>query len=204
MNAVEQLCERAMLLDHGEIKRFDSDVRGVINAHLFGEHNELQASEWQATNERFRNPFFAPVRFAITDNAGHPIDMPASNDTDLFVWMEGDIEQLDPALTIGYAVYSEDGHLLYWSYQTDGPEVSWPKLQIGRNKLVGRIPARFLNEGTYRVELIGGLHFRSWLFEPGMTAPTIFLTIQGGLSESPYWMSKRPGLFAPVLEWRRA
>jgi lipopolysaccharide transport system ATP-binding protein len=202
MNAVEQLCERAMLLEHGQVKRFDSDVRAVINEHLFGEHNELQASEWAATDERFRNPFFSPVRFAITDAAGHPLDMPASNDADMFVTLEGDIEQLDPALTVGYAIYSEDGHLLFWSYQSDRPEENWPKLTIGRNKLVGRIPSRLLNEGTYRVELIGGLHFRSWLFEPGMTAPTIFLTIQGGLSESPYWLAKRPGMLAPVLEWR--
>jgi lipopolysaccharide transport system ATP-binding protein len=25
--------------------------------------------------------------------------------------------------------------------------------------------------------------------------------VQGGLSDSPYWMVKRPGLLAPVLDW---
>jgi lipopolysaccharide transport system ATP-binding protein len=204
MNAVEQLCERAMLLDHGEIKRFDSDVRGVINAHLFGEHNELESSEWHAASDRHTNPFFTPVRFAVTDRNGHALSMPASNDSEMFLTIDGDVEQLDPALTVGYAIYNEDGHLLYWSYQTDGPENRWPRLQIGRNKLAGRIPSRFFNEGTYRIELIASLHFRSWLFEPGVSAPSIFFTIQGGLSESPYWMAKRPGMLAPALEWKLA
>jgi lipopolysaccharide transport system ATP-binding protein len=58
-----------------------------------------------------------------------------------------------------------------------------------------------LNEGTYRLELIGGLHHRQWFFEPGKSAPQIILNIQGGLSDSPLWTVKRPGLFAPVLPW---
>jgi lipopolysaccharide transport system ATP-binding protein len=49
--------------------------------------------------------------------------------------------------------------------------------------------------------LISSLHFRKWLAEPGKSAPSIYLTVQGGLSDSPYWMIKRPGLLAPVMEW---
>jgi lipopolysaccharide transport system ATP-binding protein len=60
-----------------------------------------------------------------------------------------------------------------------------------------------LNEGNYRIELIGGLHFREWLFAPGLNAPHINLTIQGGLSESPYWIARRPGLLAPLLRWEQ-
>ena len=63
------------------------------------------------------------------------------------------------------------------------------------------IPRRLLNEGTYRIELIASLHCRDWLLAPGQNAPSIFLTIQGGLSDSPYWMGRRNGIVAPVLPW---
>ncbi|HEX7524283.1 MAG TPA: hypothetical protein VF357_08775, partial [Candidatus Deferrimicrobium sp.] len=99
------------------------------------------------------------------------------------------------------AIFSEDGSLLYWSYQTDRSEGEWPTLGKGAWILRSRIPPRMLNEGSYRVELIGTLHRRIWLFEPGVNAPGVYMTIWGGLSDSPYWMERRPGLFAPVIEW---
>ena len=64
-----------------------------------------------------------------------------------------------------------------------------------------KIPKHLFNEGHYRIELIGGLHFRKWFFEPGKTAPSVSLEIRGGLSDSPYWMVKRPGTLAPIMEW---
>jgi lipopolysaccharide transport system ATP-binding protein len=68
-------------------------------------------------------------------------------------------------------------------------------------RLKSRLPSRLLNEGTYRIELIASLHFREWLFESGVNAPCVVITIQGGLSDSPYWMVRRPGLLAPVVPW---
>jgi lipopolysaccharide transport system ATP-binding protein len=66
-----------------------------------------------------------------------------------------------------------------------------------------RPPARFLNEGTYRLELIAVLHNRTWLMQPGVSAPQVTLVIQGGLSDSPNWVAKRPGILGPVLNWTR-
>jgi lipopolysaccharide transport system ATP-binding protein len=51
------------------------------------------------------------------------------------------------------------------------------------------------------LEMIGGLHYRAWLFQPNVNAPSVTLTIQGHLSDSPYWISRRPGILAPVLKW---
>jgi hypothetical protein len=34
-----------------------------------------------------------------------------------------------------------------------------------------------------------------------MNTAGIFLTIHGDLSDSPYWMFKRPGIIAPVIGW---
>lgn len=201
MNAIERLCTRAMLLNHGEVRAIRNDVRSVIKDHLFATDTESQGSEWRNSGREYANPWFKPVRFFIGDAGGKPKAMPVQNDVDAWVHIEGDVDLMDPALTVGYALFSEDGHLLYWSYQTDQAPDKWPTLQRGRCGLRSRIPQRFLNEGVYRAELIGSLHYRQWLFQPGVNAPAIFITIQGGLSDSPLWMVKRQGLLAPVLEW---
>ena len=201
MNAIEQLCTACLLLDKGRQMQLSQDVRVVIKEYLFGQGDELESSEWVNHGREFDNPWFKPLRFFISDEHGKKQSMPLSNNSEMWVQIKAEIQAIDPALTVGYAVYAEDGSLLYWSYQTDQSEDRWPRLKEGVCVLRSRIPPRFLNEGVYRVELIGGLHFREWLFEPGISAPSIYVNIQGGLSDSPYWMIKRAGLLAPVMEW---
>jgi lipopolysaccharide transport system ATP-binding protein len=204
MNAVEQLCTKVFLLEAGRIIDSNSDVRSVTRKYLLGgEPRNLLPNKWTNAGGEFSNPWFTPVKFNLCDHNGRELSMPVSNDSDMRVQIEGDIDVVDPALTIGYAIYSETGTLLYWSYQTDQDESCWPKLLTGGNVMRGRIPTRLLNEGLYRIELIGGLHYRQWLFAPGETVPCIYLQVQGGLSNSPYWMGKRPGVLAPVMEWEQ-
>jgi lipopolysaccharide transport system ATP-binding protein len=203
MNAVEQLCSRILQMENGRLKTDSTDLRGVIRDYLFGnEDAEIAArSHWARKDGRFDNPWFAPHRFYLGDQDGNALAMPVSNDSEMWVHIEADAASTDPALTIGYAIYSEGGEPLYWSYQTDTHPDEWPSIKRGPIKLRSQIPARLLNEGIYRIELIGGLHHREWLFEPGRNAPQIFLNIQGGLSDSPLWTMKRPGLMAPVIPW---
>lgn len=200
MNAVEQLCSSAIRLERGHICQNSKNVRQVIKKHLF-QDDGISPTEWTNSGIEFDNDWFKPLQFAIVDESGKPLSMPVSNDTEMWLQIEGVIKQVDPALTVGYSVYSEGGHILYWSYQTDDCPMRWPLLVEGHCVLRSQIPRHFFNEGNYKIELIGGLHHRSWLFEPGSNAPSISLTIQGGLSESPLWMQNRPGLLAPVMRW---
>ncbi len=203
MNAVEQLCSRVLLMENGRLKADSTDVRRVLRNYLWADQDSANSGRfsWSQQPGEFENPWFSPRRLYIGDASGSPLLMPAANDRDIWVYLEGHIETTDPALTIGYAIYAEGGELLYWSYQTDTAPEEWPKLGPGTSTMRGRVPSRLLNEGTYRIELIGGLHHRQWLFEPGKNVPQIFLNIQGGLSNSPHWTAKRPGLLAPVLPW---
>jgi homopolymeric O-antigen transport system ATP-binding protein len=203
MNAVEQLCNRVILLDRGNIKADSIDVRSVITSYLFGAGAEENASVWVNDGTRFKDPHFRPIRLAIVDSNGKELSMPVRNDADTWVDIEGEIERVDPALTIGYGIFTEEGHLLYWTCQTDQPERHWPEVRPGMLKLRSKLPSRVLNEGSYRVEFLASLHFREWLVAPGVNAPHVYLTIQGGLSDSPYWLAKRPGILAPVLKWER-
>ena len=202
LNAVAQLCTSAMLLHQGRVVRQSAAVATVIQEYLENTTTSNVSSVWQTSpgGRDYANPYFTPRRFGIYTSSGHVLERDAGVRDELWVEIEADIDELDPALTIGYALYSESGTLLYWTYQSDAPEEERPVLRIGTNVLRSRIPD-FLNEGTYRLELIGGLHCRQWLFEPGAASPTVTFSVQGGFSQSPYWLWKRPGELGPVIRW---
>lgn len=200
MGAVRSLCREVLVLDRGRIVERTRDVDGATRRYLGTERGGTPA-EWRNQGEVPPNPWFSPSRFAIVDDEGNAIHGAIDSRFTPYVQIEGTIERVDPSLTIGYAIYTSDGQLLYWTYQTDTEPSRWPRLQPGKCVLRSRLPSRLLNEGAYRIEMIGGLHYQRWLFTPGVDAPSIELTIEGGLSDSPMWLSKRPGMLAPVLPW---
>jgi lipopolysaccharide transport system ATP-binding protein len=201
MNAVEQLCTSALRLDSGRMAEHGDDVRKIIKGYLCADDDNKSSIEWVAQNDSYSSQWFAPSRFALTDSMGQALASPVSNDADVWVWIEGNISVLDPALQIGYAIYSEEGHLLYWTCHTDSGKAKWPIPVSGHNIFKSKLPYRLLNEGSYRIELLAALYCREWLIQPGANAPGISMDIQGGLSESPYWMGRRPGMLAPLVEW---
>ncbi len=202
MNAIEQLCRRVILLQSGVVNIDSSDVRSVVTKYMSGAAGERQPSVWVNYSDTFQNQYFRPIRMAIVDGSGKDIEMPVRNDDDVWVEIKGEVVTADPALTIGYAIFDERGKLLYWTCQTDQPQVDWPIINPGIIQLKSRFPTRMLNEGKFRLEFLASLHFRTWLLEPGAGSPHIVLSIQGGLSDSPYWMAKRPGILAPVIRWQ--
>jgi lipopolysaccharide transport system ATP-binding protein len=208
LNAVEELCGRCILLENGHIAADSKNVRSVLHQYLSEGLTQSETSIWKSselgeqTVTAYQNPYITPISFAVVDRDGHPLRMPVSNTTEMWVEMEFQLNALDPALNIGYALYDDENRLLYWSNHNDQAETSWPALNLGLNILLGQIPGRVLNEGKYRLEMIAGLYFRQWLLQPGFDVPSITLEIQGGLSDSPFWMAKRPGILAPVLQWR--
>ncbi len=201
MNAVERLCQRALLLEQGRLLRDDRDVRSVIKDHLFAGNAANASTEWRNTSHAFDNPWFVPERFCLTNLDGSLAEMPVSNDSETYVQIEGEVRVSVPSLRVGYAAFNDEGTLLYWSCHNDeGPE-RWPRLRPGRVVLRSRVPPRLLNEGVYRLELISSLVRQQWLTQAGVNAPGIVLNIRGGLSDSPLWHQRRPGVLAPVLAW---
>ena len=204
MNAVQELCTKAVLLESGTVRQVCEDVHAVTTQYLFGNKDQTRKAEWINERQVPDNRHFSLLRFGLYDEGGHAVVPPITSNRPVWVRIEGQIDHPDPALTIGYAVYNESGQVVYWSKHTDGGESTWPRLGTGRCALQSRLPVRLLNEGTYRLEMIGSLHCREWLYEPHLSAPSVTFTIQGGLSDSPYWMAPRPGVVAPVLEWELA
>lgn len=207
MNAVERLCGRVICLDRGRISGVHSDVRSGISAYLKGANEVMSANLWISDSEadkiKYQNEYFRPKRLEVlSERSGAQLDEPFSNAYPINVVVHGEIGQLDPAMNIGIGVYNENDESMFWTFTTDQPEPNWPKMLPGPVCLRVVLPPHLLNEGSYRVELLASLHFRGWILEPRANVPSVRFSIQGGLSDSPFWDVKRPGLLAPVLSWK--
>ena len=203
MNAIEQLCTKAIFLQRGSLLDVNGSIREAVVNYIYGNESEL-ASSWINNKNEHENPWFQPMRFYMADGTGNVIDKPARNDDELWVYIEGKVKVVDPAIQVGYALYNEEGTLLFWTLHNDVAESEWPVIQEGMVTIRSRFPYRMLNEGTYRLEMINALYFRKWLCEPQKNAPYITINIHGGLSDSPCWMIKRPGILAPIVRWSEA
>ena len=201
MNAVQELCNECIWLDQGRLMRHGSP-REVVAAYL---GSGLSNTEWAFPDGKttLRNPYFNPTRFSLVDANLTPLCQAARSDEPVGVLIEGWVDQPNVALSVGFAVYTVDGGLLFWSLHTDTPQEEWPAIRVGANRLLAWLPRHLLNEGSYRLELHLSLHFQEWLSQPGVNAPSLSLEVRGGLSKSPYWIMARPGMLAPHIPFVR-
>ena len=199
MAAVQQLCNRTLWLEKGRLVEDTTDVSGVAHRYLFG--TEQQGAQIRLGETR-PNGILKMRGIHVGNDTGEPCVGAALASDNLFVHIEADIETPAPDLKIGYLLYSEDGHLLYHSHTTDDIPERWPVLAKGKNILRSKIPAHLLNEGLYRVEVLASLHGSQWLYAPN-ELPHVVFRILGGLSDSPHWIDRRPGLLAPLFPWEK-
>lgn len=202
MNAVDQLCDRIIWLDNGEVRLDTTDTFAATSKYLFGGDEQSITGELAASDAPpLDNEFFTFDAFRIVDASGEVVRGPVPGNADLSVEICLTFKSLHPALSIGYAAYNESGEVVYWTLFTDETEARVDDLRRGPCVLRSAIPRRFLNQGLYRLDLMTSLHHMRWITAPGESPYAVFMRIQGGLSDSAYWQQHRPGIVAPVLPW---
>jgi lipopolysaccharide transport system ATP-binding protein len=202
MGAIEQLCNTCLLIEKGRAKRFEKDVRGVVKEYLFGDNPAELTTVWRNTGSEYDNPWFTPLEFSIVDELGVAQRNPIQNDADIQLEVKGEVRQPHDALALQYTIYTEEGILLYHSRSHDTAVTPVADMGKGIHIIRTKVPRRFLNEGSYRIELSVALHKVHWIFRFGGHVPTVFLVIEGGLTDSKHWSAKREGLLAPMFEWK--
>ncbi len=202
MGAVEALCNRGILLNNGGIEFENDDVREVVKKYLYqGVENTEKPVEWVNSTNQYDSPYFKPLRFWLSNNEGNVLQMPVRNDQEMFVNVSFEVKEVDPALHIACGIYNMESQLIFVTAHTDSDERFWKTIRTEENHLRFAIPKRFLNEGEYYIELFVSLFQRMWLIQKGKEHIHIFLEINGGLSDSPYWFRRRDGIVAPVIIW---
>ncbi len=189
LDAVRRICTKTIWIHDGEVV-MHGDTSDVLAAYARHGNAGTQENRWENTGT-LTHEHFEPHLLEVT-----------GSDESLTVRITGNLKQDTPDLTIGYALFDENEELLYWSYQTDADPTM--RLVVGTNTIESKIPVKFLNSGTYRVELIGGIHGTQWFFEPGKGNPSVMIGIERDFGDHPYLNQKRPGILAPILPWKNS
>ncbi|RRD66106.1 ABC transporter ATP-binding protein [Fretibacterium sp. OH1220_COT-178] len=195
MSAVSQLCNRVVCLDRGRVALDTPDVSAGVREYLNVSREATEVAEWRNPGDLFENPWFKPLRFGLYGEDGKAVSGAVERKDKVWVEIEGVAEIPDPALEVGYALYDENGTLLWYSYQTDqmGTEGELPVLE-GLCQVSVRLPTSMLNNGVYQVRLRAYLFQREMLVEPSR-APAFAFEISGRFCMSPYAPEKRLGAF---------
>jgi lipopolysaccharide transport system ATP-binding protein len=203
MNAVEQLCRSAILLDSGKLITHSDDVGACIREYARRAGAEVESHRWENTSATRIGDGFEPHHMYIGDRDGSPLPSPLSSADEAWVHIEGRVDEQAAALKVGYSVLSSDGILLYSTWQSDDSANGLGRLPAGDIHLRSRIPSRLLNEGTYRIEMSATVQGRP-VFQSRESAPTIAVVVGADLYATQFWMLKRPGLLAPPVVWESA
>jgi lipopolysaccharide transport system ATP-binding protein len=201
LSAVQQMCNRCILINFGKVEKDDSKVNSVIKTYLLSNTDGIKSHEWTNPNGYLNNKWFVPTRVVLTDYNGTKLNMPVQNNNDIFIQVEGEVESENEKLAIDYFIYNEEDLLLYQSATHDEPCEGVIRFPKGQRKIRTKIPKRFLNEGEYRIELHVFLHGEKMIIHSGNKPPTIYLTIEGGLSDSLRFLNRRIGILSPVFRW---
>jgi lipopolysaccharide transport system ATP-binding protein len=203
LSAVATLCNNGIIIDKGYIIANNDNLSRLINFYLNDSVKIENNNYWKNDSNEFDNEYFKPNKFYISYLQNAQFNGVLSNNDEYFINIEAEIKKIDKALTIGYSIIDEKNNYIYWSYQTDSNQDEWPKITSpGSFRLKTVFPRRLLNEGRYRLELIGGIHNIKWLFEPRKNNPQFYIEIIGGLSDSPYYTIKRDSIIAPIFNWQ--
>jgi lipopolysaccharide transport system ATP-binding protein len=200
IGAIQQLCNKGILLKNGKLIAENNNVSKLIKDYLSNSISESQSStEWVNVSNQYENEYLIPKELFFTDGKKNRALGILTEEEDLYINIVLNIKKLDVAFTLGYSLYDSEERLIYWSYHTD---LTSGQLRLGVNQLISPIPKNVLNEGVYRLEICGGIHNKTWFFEPGQNNPFIVLTIDGNSSKSSYWNYKRPTIVAPLISWK--
>lgn len=204
LNVVERLSNRILWLADGKVVDESRDVEGVIAGYRDSSEERRSGSgvaAWKPSGQDHVSPYCSPLRVFVGDHNRKLLPLPFPRHQEAFLYVEYQVDEVDRGLSIGFTLHTEEGICVFESFHTDQAERRWPSYRLGINLFRVRLPLELLNEGMYTLQMLGNLGFRQLLFERERSPISLRLEVRGGLSESPYWVQRRPGVAAPVLAW---
>jgi lipopolysaccharide transport system ATP-binding protein len=199
LQAVQSLCDRAMLLDSGTVE-MQGASRAVV-AHYLRHAQSPKGERMWPEHAAPGNDAVSLLAVRILGPDRGP-NGSVDTDKDFFVELEFMARRLDKSLCVGFDLANSDGVTVLRSYQTDSLEERWPSIRVGRNRWRCKIPPGLLNGGNYLVNPRIGIHNLAWMVYEDATL-VFRVNMKHGVS--PLWSSiseeNRPGLIAPLLDW---
>lgn len=182
MNAVQELCNSIVFLEKGTISLDTKEVRKAIGLYFSnGSASNSTTTEWiDVQGDSYKNECHNITLFKLADETGQVLGQNITHNSTIHLIVEGVIFKEEPMLNIGYILYNEHNFPIFWSWARldEAPAFSLDK--AGKFRLETTIPSKFINEGTYRIELVSGITSVKWLLTPNTFEISLSFQIVGG------------------------
>jgi lipopolysaccharide transport system ATP-binding protein len=208
LNLIQRFCSKAVLLNNGKIIE-SGTVGEVLAVYMKNSLSLTKKVSWNnSSSELIGNgdEIILPLRLSLTNKSGELSNHQISKSSfDTKVKIEFDLKKDEPALTLGYSIFDENGSHLYRCLHTDDIFERRPIIGKGYNAIESLLPIEYLNEGIYKIVLDGGIYKKDWIFNPLVKQEIcISFEIINGISDSEFWQNKRAGILAPLIQWKNS
>jgi lipopolysaccharide transport system ATP-binding protein len=198
MQSVRSLCERAILLEGGQIAE-DGPTESVVRRYLEAESGGAGIRRWDDPAERPGDELCRLVEVRV-EGADGSVATTIGSGSPVTVVLTVELTAVHPSLALGFDLLASDGSCAFRSFQTDPPEDERPRLEPGIVELRCTIPGGLLNGGRYTVGPRLGLHYIKWIAQVEAAVQFDVLFDHGGADF--FNAAPRPGTVAPMLPWR--
>jgi lipopolysaccharide transport system ATP-binding protein len=203
MASVRNFCNKVLLIEKGKTKGI-LDVEQAVSLYEGSDSvAEKFCTEWiddVQVNGLLGD--MARLRSVRLINSNEQTILPHVTFRD-DIWLETQVDIRDPKdeITVGFAMYDDQDNLLCWSFQVDHAADTQLRLVKGCNTFRVQLPLSVLNNGVVKLKSLVGVYNQRWIVGPDDPLGFLRFSIDGPLSDSPFWVAKRPGIIAPRLTW---
>ena len=197
LQSIASLSTTLISLTNGHISRFNNPHEGIH--HYF--KNEVNAFSLEGELINLQAKDNSPIKvlnFFLVENE-HDLKSSYKNVDYLNVTVEFEINHLDPNFIFGIAIYNLEGINLIWSIHSEN---SVPiELKIGKQKICIKIPLQHLNVGGYQIELLAGIHNKSWVYQPRVNSPVLHFSVYNPQKRNNIFANNRPSILETQVEY---
>ena len=199
MTTITRLCDRAILLEHGNVAN-DGPVADVVANYMHSEMGTTAARQWSA--EHAPGKEVARLRAVRIEDMNGQVSESIDIRSSFCVVMEYDILQEGNILLPNFHVYNNEGIPIFSAVDLD-PEWRQRPRPAGRFASRAIVPGNLLAEGAFfvRTALITLEPVKVQYNEPDVVAFQVIDTIDGNSARGDYG-GNLVGVMRPMLEWR--
>jgi len=195
MAAVQSLCDKAVLLDHGNVIK-TGEMKEVVDYYLKSMTKSSHIQSWS-------DPKLAPGDDSIRVN--HIQVSSEENTSTKLITVNTPIKididywnlKHNTYLIVYLIIYNLEGTCVFATTTIEEPKWHGKEFKIGLYRSTCHIPANLLNDGTYRVKIVFGKDVSNLFFR---MEDAIMFDIHE-MERETTWISKWPGAVRPYLKW---
>lgn len=205
MTAIQNLCNKGILLNKGEIDYVGTAVNTIRKYLMNNDYrSDKQKLEWVSSQKNYPYSEIIKIkRFYIIDGSKKISSGKLSNSETYEAIIEADLIQNNASLVFSLFFYDDMRNLIFVSDMCDTGKIDFSQIRPGPIKLSVDIPVELFGNKTYEIELVSCLNNIGWILPIDNESRFRFEFFKDiNLNPYPYANNTTAGILAPTLEWR--